>query len=429
VTALRSAADQVRAAALWRAAESELCEAVQAIEVCTRQLNHDQRRVLAEVDSRGAQVVDSRGHRVSAAGLLSGVNLSTAQIRARRREVDELMPARSLAGENLAVRLPATAGAAADGAITREHVRVISSVMKDLPEWVEPALRTKTEEFLAQHARVMDEVGLKRLAAKIRQCYADDADPDAGLKRREFTMVAAAEGGWRVRGHLDEAAHAVVTAALGPLSRPAAADDFGNRDPRSPARRRADALVEVCRRALDGGTLPEAAGEKPHVAITMSLDQLTGAADGAVEANGGSIISASIGRRAACDATIIPVVLGTTGEPLDVGRAHRLVTTALRRAVTIRDKGCVWPGCDRPPEWCDAHHILPWSQGGTTCLANLALACDRHHRAIHADTGYRMRLINGIVHVIAPGGIDPTQTPQRNWIHHITAHLPGDPAP
>jgi hypothetical protein len=101
----------------------------------------------------------------------------------------------------------------------------------------------------------------------------------------------------------------------------------------------------------------------------------------------------------------------------------------LRRAVTIRDKGCVWPGCDRPPEWCDAHHILPWSQGGTTCLANLALACDRHHRAIHADTGYRMRLINGIVHVIAPAGIDPTQTPQRNWIHHITAHLPGDPAP
>ncbi len=80
-------------------------------------------------------------------------------------------------------------------------------------------------------------------------------------------------------------------------------------------------------------------------------------------------------RRLACDAEIIPAVLGTRSEVLDVGRLHRLVTPALWVALVLRDRHCTFPACTRPPVMCHAHHLLPWSTGGTTTLDNLALLC------------------------------------------------------
>ena len=88
-------------------------------------------------------------------------------------------------------------------------------------------------------------------------------------------------------------------------------------------------------------------------------------------------------RRLACDANVVRVVTGGASEPLDVGRASRTVSPAQRRALTIRDRGCVFPGCDRPPGWCDGHHIVHWADGGPTDLANLALLCHHHHKAMH----------------------------------------------
>ena len=90
-------------------------------------------------------------------------------------------------------------------------------------------------------------------------------------------------------------------------------------------------------------------------------------------------------RRLACDADLIPAVLGTESEPLDVGRARRLFTGALRTAIIHRDQGCTFPGCDRPPDWCDAHHVIPWWAGGETSLTNAALLCARHHTIVHRD--------------------------------------------
>ncbi len=88
-------------------------------------------------------------------------------------------------------------------------------------------------------------------------------------------------------------------------------------------------------------------------------------------------ISAAAAGRIACDAALIPAVLGGPSQLLDLGRAVRTATAAQPRALALRDRGCTAPGCDRPPEWCQAHHIIPWSQGGTTDLNTLTLACDR----------------------------------------------------
>ena len=165
----------------------------------------------------------------------------------------------------------------------------------------------------------------------------------------------------------------------------------GGRDPRSPGRRRADALVELARRALAGDTLPDSGGVRPLVVVTMTLDQLRNDIEGAggcAQIAGATVrepLSAGAARRIACDAGLIPAVLGGPGEVLDWGRARRSARPAQRRALALRDRGCTFPGCDRPPDWAEAHHLIAWERGGRTDLANLTLVCDAHHDIAHHD--------------------------------------------
>ncbi len=93
-------------------------------------------------------------------------------------------------------------------------------------------------------------------------------------------------------------------------------------------------------------------------------------------------------RRITCDGAIIPMVLGSDSEPLDVGRKTRTIPTAIRRALEQRDGGCVWDGCDAPPSWCDAHHLTHWTDGGDTSLGNLTLLCRPHHTATHKSSDH-----------------------------------------
>jgi hypothetical protein len=88
-------------------------------------------------------------------------------------------------------------------------------------------------------------------------------------------------------------------------------------------------------------------------------------------------------RRLACDAGVIPAVLGSRGEPLDIGRAAYAVPLALWRALLLRDRGCAHPGCRRRAGRCHAHHIRHWIDGGETCLENCVLLCRYHHHLVH----------------------------------------------
>jgi hypothetical protein len=87
----------------------------------------------------------------------------------------------------------------------------------------------------------------------------------------------------------------------------------------------------------------------------------------------------------------------TTGrsEPLDVGRRTAIVSAVTRRALVVRDGHCTFPGCDRPEEWCDAHHVKHWADGGPTALSNLILLCRQHHRSIHENGGFRVEMADG----------------------------------
>ncbi len=185
---------------------------------------------------------------------------------------------------------------------------------------------------------------------------------------------------------LDPAGAAALEAAIGPLSAPVPGPD-GERDRRSSQSRRGQALVEVCRRATSAGDRPPS-GPKTTLMVTMNYDDLvtrTGAATVLGSAQSGILIAPETVRRLACDASVIPVVLGGAGEILDLGRAARLATPGQLAALWWRDRGCTFPGCATPAHWCDAHHLTHWADGGQTRPDNLALLCGRHHSVVHRD--------------------------------------------
>ncbi len=152
----------------------------------------------------------------------------------------------------------------------------------------------------------------------------------------------------------------------------------GERDPRSLEKRQADALSDVLSLAAAAGELPGHGGIKPHITLTMDFDELK---EKGRQATGDlqfvDRLSASAVRRLACDAEIIPVILGSESEPLDVGRSQRYVTKAMWRALVRPDKGCV--GCGMPPRYSHAHHVIHWIDGGPTCVENLVFLSSVHH--------------------------------------------------
>ncbi|WP_410792740.1 DUF222 domain-containing protein [Kribbella sp. C-35] len=160
-----------------------------------------------------------------------------------------------------------------------------------------------------------------------------------------------------------------------------------------------------------GGDVVPGFGAKANITVTIDLQDLKAATADAigqtVYSNG---LSAATIRRLACDAKVIPIVLGSNSEPLDVGRCERLVTRAMRRALNTRDRGCVV--CGAPPIMCDAHHLISWIDGGETKISNLVLLCRRHHSDLH-NGHWNITITNNKVHVARPHWADPPPRPRR----------------
>jgi hypothetical protein len=199
---------------------------------------------------------------------------------------------------------------------------------------------------------------------------------------------------------------------LSPLAAPRPTTDT-EVDLRDASQRDADALVELAARALSDGELPTEGGQRPQVVVTVSLPVLQGRIGMGSLALGGPI-NADIARRIACDAEIIPVVLGSRGEPLDVGRASRTVPTAIRRAVILRDGGCAFPGCSVPARWSDIHHVVHWADHGPTNVGNCVALCGRHHRLVH-HSHWRIDMTSGIPEFHPPAWLGGP--PRRNPLH------------
>ncbi|MET8518589.1 DUF222 domain-containing protein [Nocardioides sp. NPDC004968] len=151
---------------------------------------------------------------------------------------------------------------------------------------------------------------------------------------------------------------------------------------------------------VDPATLPRHGGDATTINVVISLEELRkdlGVATLGYDETNGTTISAAEARRMACNATIIPWVLGSDGQVLDAGRDSRFFQPIQRKAMRLQQNCCQAEGCDMPPEWCDAHHLEPWAAGGKTDLKDGALLCPHHHRLAHNPAYVHERLPDGTI--------------------------------
>jgi hypothetical protein len=193
-----------------------------------------------------------------------------------------------------------------------------------------------------------------------------------------------------LEGLLDSEGGATLKTALDALM-PAPTKD----DDRSAPQRRADALVDLARKALDGRKLGTVGGQRPHLVITACPETLAGVPGApAAQLQGVGPIPMATAQRYACDATV-SYLYGQIELAGETSHEHRRISPSTRRALVARDRDCVFPGCHRPATWCDGHHLVWWTRGGKTQLPNLALICGRHHRMVHEESWTLARNSNG----------------------------------
>ena len=279
-----------------------------------------------------------------------------------------------------------------------EQAEVILRALDELPDSLDPALVTEAEQHLLDLARDHDAKALRALGRRLLEVVSPEtADAhEATLLEKEERDAAAAtrltmweDGHGKVHGKftVDAVTGAALKKALHAIAAPshqAAAGPLGDRRPTP--ERLGRAFTEYVQR-YPTKELPKAGGLNATVVVTMTLETLVGGLK-AAKLDTGETISASLARRMACEAGIIPAVLGGTSQVLDQGRKKRFHTEAQRIAKTIEAGGCQAEGCDWPPGRCHLHHPIRWVDGGRTDRDGIML-CPAHHARAH-DTRYQM---------------------------------------
>jgi len=334
---------------------------------------------IAVIDRDGSFA--EKGYKSTTAGLKDLLGWDHDVARQHVRVAQQVGPRTALDGAPLEPVLPVTAAAFAAGATTMRHVGVIATLMNSSPaSRISLADRVSIEASLGEAAMIFSPRDVRIMGQELLAAADQDGpEPDDRPGRNELHFGTNPDGSGWIRGQFDDPeAFATITTGLDARTRPSPE----NRGTTS-GERNAAALVEICRFALGHDDIGEVNGERPNLVVTIKLEDLENRARGALLHTGGALTPAQL-RRLACDADLIPVVLGERGEPLDIGRAHRKIPIGIRRLVAARDGGCAHPGCDRPPSWCEVHHVIEWQHGGRTDAANLVMLCCAHHDQIHS---------------------------------------------
>ncbi len=273
--------------------------------------------------------------------------------------------------------LPKVAAALGSGEISYQS----ASVLCHLREQLGDKRDLFDEDEMLGYARQFSVFHLRMLCRVARHA----ADPDGffneaeeNYSRRRLHISLMSDGMHAIDGVLDPEVGSALRTALESLAK-----KRGPEDDRSRSQRMHDALGEVVHHAMDEGKLPRRNGVRPHVTVTTTLEGLkneVGAPPADLELS--LPISTKTLERITCDSTISRVLLADS-MVIDVGRATRVTSAPRRRALRVRDRGCRFPGCDRPANWSTPHHIIAWTRGGPTNLANELLLCYYHHRLVH----------------------------------------------
>lgn len=402
---------------MWQLPDEELTTFLLACEEKLRRDHAEMLGVVNEVERRG--LGRTLGFKDTAAMLRETLRVSAREATTRVVHACATGPSSSPTGVPQPASLAATGQALADGLINREHVQAIVGLSATCPAAIEPGNRAADEAILIALAAQAAPESLRAAGRRLLAYWADYTTPPDERRRRELYpsrrlhITHRSDGSSRFAGELDPATTAVLDGLLGPLAKPRLDPETEGPDPRSAAERRGDALADILELAARCDDLAVQGGERAVMIVTVTLAELEGRLADALSTIPGSLDEL---RRQACEAKVVPAILGTDGQPLHLGRTTRLATPAQRHALALRDKGCAHPGCDRTPKWCTAHHVIPWSEGGPTDLSNLVLLCPAHHRLIH-HSGWAIRMRDGIPEFLPPSWLDPDRTPLRNHIH------------
>ena len=293
--------------------------------------------------------------------------------------------------------LPLATEAFAAGDISYAHAAMISRTSAKLGDKME----SNAETILVTAARELDLARLRMVTIRLQHFMDPDSVREEANESHELRFLHLSQtldGVFYINGRLDSEGGAILQTALNALSGPPTPDDR-----RSPKQRRADSLVELARQKLESGTLPEVGGQKPHLTVTVSMATLANQPGSpAADLEWASPIPAETARRLACDAAVTPIFLGSESDQPRAGQTSRTISGSQRKALVFRDKGCRFPGCDRPPDWTDAHHLQHWADGGKHVMDNLVLLCRRHHRMVHEEGWQLIITADGQIHAVPP---------------------------
>jgi len=363
--------------------------------------------------------------------LANRLRISRADANRRIAEAADLGERRALTGETLVPQLIATAEAQREGRIGDEHVAVVRSFFRRLPEGVDQLTREAAEADLADKATQFRPDELGKYAAVLMDCLNPDGnftDDDRARRRGIVVGRQGLDGMSRIRGYLDPELRATLDAVLAKLAGPGMcnpddaasavdgepSDDAVRRDTRSEAQRNHDGLLAGLRGLLMSGKLGQHNGLPTTIVVTTSLKELAAGAGRGLTAGGSTLPMSDLVRMAAHAHHYLAIF--ENGKPLALYHAKRLASPAQRIMLYARDRGCTRPGCTAPGYWTQAHHTEGWEATRRTDIDELALACGPDNRLV--EKGWTTRKnARGDTEWIPPPHLDYGQ-PRINTFHH-----------
>ncbi|MFC9695113.1 DUF222 domain-containing protein [Kribbella sp. NPDC056951] len=404
---------------VYTQSSSELLTALDTVQTAKALLKTYELQILGRLDEMGT---------ASELGARDTVELVSERYRLDRADVRKDLTFTTALRKYpvVAAALPDPADPSKPSAVSPELAKIIVGTLEKAPASVPVETLTVAEEQMIEAARVSNPRQLSEFGQTVlTRLDTDGPEPaeDEAIAK-EYLRLRQTEGGVKFHGFLAGASGEQFKTQMHQLSKPHKTID-GEPDPRTLDQRQADALK---------ATMDAAAGNRdypgvPHLTVTIDFNDLkaatlaaapvalggsTGTTSGAVgELVFGNNLSAGAVRLLACDAAVLPIVLGGDSQPLDVGTEQRFVNRYIRRALNKRDKGCVI--CKAPPWMCHAHHIIHWAEGGPTSLQNLALLCAAHHRAVH-NGQWAISITTAGVQVTRPSWADPPPMTDRDTL-------------
>lgn len=417
---LCAGAQQICDGQFWKIGGDDLLAVGQGLERLARIVYAAQVHLAGEVDLQG--LAGPRGCSRTADLLRQALAIHPGDASMRVKTARAVQPQDLPSGAEAPTVLPDVAAALDAGDLGAGQIGVILTAMNDIPAPISAKQRRDCETYLVTQGGIHDPVLLRKIADRLLDTLDPDGDLDpdtdpAARAELHFGTRNRRTGLTPITGKLDDLGAATVRTAIDGLAAPHP-EAGGVKDTRPAATRRAHALVEALRLFLASGSGPTQGGEQPHLTVTLEWDVINHRAQlGHVD---GMRLSASQTRLLLCDAKIIPAVLGGNGEVMDVGRASYTFPTGIKRAIRLRDRGCVWAGCSRPAPWTEIHHINWWERDlGVTSLGNGCCLCAYHHHQVHQGQWQLRMAPDGRPELVPPKWIDPHQQPRRNTVHQL----------